>query len=1249
MPFKATNSSKITVSSPAKGTIKSISKFTGAAQGNISKQSTATALSLEKQENANPTEIISLVDFNRVYERRGESGVNFTPYGQYFRALQSVHSITTEDVTYVVSKALENDTTGAWKTLKDGVDSSIIDARDFVQDLSELLNKIEQAERSLDIARSGDQDMRSYSVEYLTSKVKKYHQNPETRTFNPEDFYTDASSLTGSKILKLMISEIRDRITLESDENNQLILTALAAPNDLNSKNPGDFWSKMQKPISKSAKLATCARLLSQVLMLSSGIPKISNDSISGRVSFDPKNLDAIFNGTSANARPGKTGEPDKVPFVRRLSREIGPNFLTLSMLQKNSSDGKVVVPVEVEDDPRGRYYSGMSKMIRESIKNGDYQFTDFSEFVEQFETSRRDVEIYSEFLVGQCDATNLLTPDEILRTVIKYFTKAIEVCEYSKMAGYELLAVKKSNVNLDMKQAVLRAAGRTKYFQLTANVNSGTSGEESSYDTSVTTTKTSSGESITDSATVTTTQSQNKSPNRPVRVIERNASDSPTSTEIRDYIYSNLLREAKDGPPTKQELQKKIDKLKVKLEEYKLNRNISIAALAAAVAGGAATGFFTLGVGIAAGASAAAAASASIAYFEGKIRETEATIDKTEERIKNAPSYDNKDTVKQQLYDMTLTTNGTVISCLVDAYNELVSAAVARLPSGQKLTDAAGTTRFGNLDEFGMLALLVQMFGSLADQIEISVSKDSGGNLLLDGNDGSYLRSFKLDLRNLTPDNEEYGFDFGPCDDAVDTRSAMNAVVAETLEYQNVQAFLSAYSSVLLKSRDDLILGVNDILGSPGRRATFDNQKGRKLMSELTTQQIIYRRALLDRYLPTADFGYLPERTRFSQPESVALATLLSSDAYAKRESENTRIAFVGIPIGTLNESVKYKNEDLGNVNFSGFVELLLYKKDQQFDDLVFKPSSYLFDPKLFVVASSFDSIQTKRISPNDDVALRIAKLCKYRLYDRDDQRDLTYEELKSHERYSKLSSKVLQDITKNTVVSYLLETYVFKITGMIFDESISLDLNDSVSQAATAALGALSSLNLPDLKLPTATQINSLIVNGSVDFTVNVDGVSTGDRELVAAMAESYLMKQETPLDRLVATPKFDRVVAISFDPDRFEVDVEKTKSESGEAGLAMLRSMAQSNMLVENNGTTRVIPRDPVAGGFSVGSFSCQFVPHTFNSDGSSLIQTFESKLIKNGAKAAKVNGSVKKIGNSKIKNTLSPSLNNPMSVK
>ena len=1241
MPFKAINSSKTTVSSPAAGTIKSISKFTGASLGNVSKKSTTTSQSFERDENSGPTEIVSLVDFNRVYERFGSGGSNLTPYGQYFKALQSIHSITTEDVTYIVTKALENDTTGAWESLKSNVDSSIADAQDFIQDLSDLLNKIEQAERSLDICRSGDPDIRSYSAEYLTAKIKKYQQNPETRSFNPEDFYSDADTLTGSKLLKLMISEIRDRITLESDANNQLILSSLSSVNDLNSKDPGDFWSNLQRPISNSSKLATCARLLSQVFMLSSGIPKVSNDSISGRISFDPKNLDAIFNGMSANARPGKTNEADKVPFTKRLSREIGPNFLTLSMLQKNLGNGRIAIPVEVEDDPNGRYYSGITKMIREAIKNGDYQFSELSEFAEQFENSRRDVEIYSEFLVGQCDTTNVLTPDEILRTVVKYFIKAIEVCEYSKIASYEMLVMKKSNVNLNMKQALLRAAGRTKYFQLTANVNSGTSGEESSYDKTLTTTKTSTGESITEGATTITTQSENKSPNRPIRVIERTASDSPTSTEIRDYMYSLLLREAKDGPPTKQELQKKIDKLNVKLEDYELKRNIAIAALAAAVAGGAVSGFFTLGAGAVAGAAAAEVAAASIVYFESKVAETKNMISATKEKIENAPVYDNKDTVKQRLYDMTLTTNGTVISCLVDAYNELINAAVARLPSGQTLTDATGTTRYGNLDEFGVLSLLVQMFGSLADQIDLGVSKDGVGNLLVDGADGASLRSIKLDLRNLVPDNEEYRFDFVECEEAADTRAAMNALVAETLEYQNIQAFLSSYSSILTKSKDELIAGINDILDSPGRRATFDNQMGRKLMSELTDQQIVYRRALFDRYFPNSSFGYLPERVRFSQSESVALETLLASDFYSKRESENVRIAFAGIPIGTLNENIKYKNKELGNVNFSGFVELLLYKKDQQFDDIIFKQKSYLIDPRLFVLASSFDSIQTLKFSASDDAALRIAKLCKYRLYDRDGQSDLTYNEIKNHERYSKLSSKVFQEIIKNTVTSYLLETYIFKVSGMIFDESVTLDLNDNVSQAAVSALSSLSSLNLPDLKLPSSSQIERIIVDGSVDFSNNIDGISTGDKELVASMTESYIMKEETPLDRLISTPKFDRVIAISFDPDDFEIDVEKTKKDSGTVGSSMLESMTRSNLLIESNGVTKVISRDPISGRFSVGSFSCQFVPHTFNSDGASIVQTFESKLSKDSIGAKKVTEKSKKVGVSKIKSTFTAS--------
>ena len=1214
MPFKAQSSSKTTVSSPSKGTIKKNSNYTQAAFGSVAKRLSSIAPGFEKKENANPSEIISLVDFNRVYEKIGAAGPNLTPYGQYFKALESVHSITTEDVTYVIAKAIENDSTGAWSFLKDRVDNSINDSADFIQDLADLLNKIEQAERALDIGRVDDPEMKSQAIEYLSSKVKKYQQDPQTREFNPRDFYVQAGSMRGSEILKAMLTSIRSKISLDFSDDERLILEGLKSEGDLNARNPGGFWSFMQGVSANDKRLYTSANLLSRVLMLSSGIPKVSNDTISGRISFDPKNLDAIFNGTSSSARKGKTSEPDKLPFVSKLSRDVGPNFLTLSMLQKNTRNGKTVIPTDVEDDADGRYYSGISKLIRQAIKDGDYQFSELSEFVDQFESSRRDLELYVEFLVGQCDTTNTLTPDEILRIVIKYFIKAVEVCEYNSIAAYEMLAFKKSNLDLRLKQALLQSVGRTKYFQLIANVKSGTSGEESGYDKSVTTLRTSSGESITDDATVVTTQSENKSPNRPVRVIERLASDSPTSTEIRDYVYSILLAVAKDGPPTKQELDKKLQKLRERLDDYKIKRNIAIGAVAAAVAGGTTAAAFTFGAGAAAGYAAYVAAIATLDYYQSKVRETEANISTTQDKIKNAPTYDKKDDVKQRLYDMTLTTSATVTSCLVDAYNEMINAAVSRLPQGQTLTNPDGTTKFGDLDEFGLLSLLVQMFGALADQMDISVSKDSLGNLLSDGADGSSLRSFKVDLSTLIPDNQQYISDLVPCDDAPAAKKSMTDLINSTMKYQNMQAFLNAYSTILLKSRDELISSVNDILSSPGRRETFDNVNGRKLMSELTTQQIVYRRALLDRYLPNGSFGYLPDRCRFNEGESVALNALLSSDFYSKRESENIRIAFAGIPIGTLNESVKYKNEDLGEVNFSGFVELLLYRKDQQFDDLVFKRSSYIFDPKLFIIASSFDSLQVLRDSPNDDVALRIAKRCTYRLYDRQGSVDLTYEDLTSHERYSKVTNKIRQDIIKNTVLSYLLETYVFKVSGMIFDESISLELNDDVSPQGVSALGSLSDLNLPDLKLPTSSQINEIIVDGSVDFNVNVDGVSTGDKELISAMTDSYLMKQETPFDRLIATPKFDRVFAISFDPDAFEIDMKKTRKDSGEIGSAILKSMTQAGLLVEKSGATRVVPRDPTSGGFSVGSFSCQFVPHTYNSDGASIDQVFELKLIK-----------------------------------
>jgi hypothetical protein len=1222
MPFKAANKSKTLTSAPAKGTLVTNSKFAGAALGVATKKSTDKSESFDRNENAGPTEIISLVDFNRVYERSGTAGPNLTPYGQYFKALQSIHSITTEDVTYVISKSLENDTTGAWNSLKSNVDISVEDAQDFITDLSDLLNKIEQAERSLDITRSDDPMMRSESIEYLGSKVKRYQKNPDSRVYNVSEIYPSltASGASGSIFLKALISTMRNRITMEEDPNVAFIVSSLAAPNDLNSKNVGTFWYDLEKSGDNSSKLLTCANALSQILSLSSGIPRVNNDAISGRISFDPKNLDSVFNGMSPAARPGKTTQADRIPFARKIERDIGPNFVTLSMLQKNADDGKVIIPVEMEDDPKGKYQSGVTKMIREALQRGDYTFTELNSFCDQFEQSRKDLETYVELLVGQCDPNNKLTPDEVLRTIISYFIKALEVCEYSKIAGYELITIKKSNKDASLKQALLQSAGRTKYFQLTANVSTNTSGEDSGYDTSLSTSKVSNNsESLKDDATATTTQIENKSPKRPVRVIERIASDSPTSSDIRDTVYSKLLRYAKDGPPTKQEIQNKINKLNKKLEDYELERNIAIASAAALAAGGVAGAVLTFGVAGAAAGAAAAAAVATIVYYEDKVRETKAKISNAKAAMENAPAYDNKDTLKQRLYDMTLTPNSTVVSCIVEAYNDLVRAAVSRTPESQSITNIDGTTRYGRMDEFGMLSLIVQMFGAIADQMDITISKDGAGNMLLDGLDGASLRSFKVDLKSLIPENEEYVFEASTCDEAPDVKSAMNLLCQNTQIYQNVQAILSAYSTTLTSAKDDLTAEVSDLLATPDRRARLDNEKGRKLMSSLTSQQVIYRRSLLDKYLPNANAGYLPARICYSPDEDLALEDLLSSEEYANLSSENVRIAFVAIPIGTLNENVKYKNKDLGEQNFSGFMELMVHKKDQEFDDIVFESMTYIFDPQLFVAPGSFDFTQNVRNVSDSDSILRVAKKCSYKLYDRNGSESLSYNELLTHSRYSAINKKTLDQIIRNTVASYLLESYVFKTAGMIFDESVSLDLNDGVSQTAITALSSVSSLNLPDLKLPSADQITSVLQIDGVNFNFDDGILTTGDKELLSALSDSYLMKSENPIDRLIETPSFDRVVAIAFDPDKFNIDVAKTKRESGTVGSAMLGMMEKMQLLDKDSSILKIKPRDPLAGGFSVGSFTCQFVPHTTNSDGSSIVESFEEKINKQANKS------------------------------
>jgi len=1184
MPVKTAIGKGSKISTPAAGTLKRASPAISGLISTRSKLANSKSESTNRTESSLPTEIVALIDFNRVY---GES-FHLTQYGEYFEALSSIHSITTEDVKYVVDKSIENDPAGLWASLKEGTDKSVADAEDFIEDLANLLDKVEQAEISLDINRSNDSDLQAAAVEYLQPKLKKYEQPAENRSFQTRDFYALGSTWAGEQSLQSLLTDIRYSITREDHpEYKTQIIDALShkKSNDLNE---GTHWSTLGRvSANPSDRLIAFATSLSQVMSLSVGIERLRSDSISSRIAFDPNNLSAIFEGT-------KRG--DSIPFAGKLSSKMGPGVVSLSLLQFNSRNGKTVVPVALRDPSNEKFTSGPTTMVRDALQQGDYEFSDFSDYCAQFENSRVDIERYTELLVGQCDTSNVLTPIEIMRTVIKHFIKALELAESDDRAQYELMVFKKSNsgsgtLTAVLKQFILRSATRTKTVQLESGTSSSANGDESKYKISLSTSKTSKGEALKEDAEVTTTQVEDKSPKTLTRIIERLASASPTSDEMAEGAYNTLSNVAADGPPTKQEINASIKELKEALKRYD-ERLIA--------------GYVLIATGIYAIAGAIEVASAL-----GKIEQTKARIETLTSVLANSPKYDKKDTVTKYLRDMTLTPDGTVVSSLVNAYNEILNFAVSKLPEGRTMTLGDGTTRFGNFDELSLMSLLVEMFVLMSSSINASISKDSLGNMLLIGMDAPTFRSMKIDLLSLVPDSDEFLVDSITCDDAPDVKTATSKLYDDIKKYQNRQAFLSAYSTVLKKSKDDLVAGVKDLLGSPGRRNRLDNALGRKLMSTISSQQVIYRRYLLDKYRPAQEAGYLPACVVYSDNDNIALKRLIMSARFSSRKSENIRIAFAAVPINTISDSIPYVNELLGDVNYSGFLELSVRKKDEELDDLIFKDLTYLFDQGLYVVPGSLLSLKTTKRQPSVDAALELAKQCRYRLYSKSGYEDLDYQQLRNHSRYSKLNSQKKDEIAKNAITSYLLELYTFKVTGSVFDESVSLELDDSVSAAGQSALVSIARLQLNDLKLPNESQINGLFSNGELDFSFDDGILTSGDKELISSLTDSYIMKSETPIDRLTATPAFDRIFAVAFDPDDFVIDESQTVKSYGSVGRAMINSLQQASLLVKENGDTRIIPRDPQSGGFSIASFTCQFAPHTLNSNGDSILKLLNSK--------------------------------------
>ncbi len=1218
MSIKSAIGKGTAISHPAAGSMKSAqSSITTGVVGLQMSKSSADNVGIEKVEESKPAEIIALADFNRIYE----TGTFLTPYGKYYQALNVVQSITTDDVSYVVSKAIEKDTSKKWSSLSKNLDIAISDADDFINDLANINEKIEKAMISLDFARSDDNDLQQAGQDYLTSKLKTYETTPESRKYNLDSILVQKSSnrfldpgsssksfsSTGgnsSAIKQILNNVIKNKIfekpykeifELWGQEKEEKDLN----PEDSRGANEGEGW----KAFNESNSLLAPIEILSNVMSISTGIQSVQQDSISGKLGFKKSNLGSMFEGMN----PGGVKEKsDPTPYKKNSNRS---NLTALSMLQFKKSDGSIILPIEIEDSPdKKAYKSGQTGLVRDAILTGDYTFSDFKSYLDQFEESRQDIESYAEKMLGLLDSSNMVTPLEVFRAILSSFSKALSIAKSDESSRFQLLYTSFCNSDAEAIQQLLRVVGKIKYYRLKSK-SGFAGGDDAPGSKSLSTSKTSVGsETLTSDATVTTTEVENKSEATLNRIIKRTASSSPPAVDLADFMIRRLV----EGSPfdaSYLDIRKKIEEAEAEIDD--LEKEIST--LQSRALSDAKNGNYN------------SSSLEDISKYEEDVDSLESYIIDLKNELNSLPTYVGGEIVSEYFQDGMIKTSGTFWSCIVDAYDKIVLNAQKRLPSDTKITNDLGLTLYGSFDEFGLLAMIVKCFVSLSSTTNFKCKWEASSDvtsgfgaykidilgLNISGYSSRAIDNYIKEISLLTSDTNNENLASTKFLKASLAKKTFDELSSNATIYQNAMAYLSAFSKAMLSAREDLESAFANILESSSRRASLDTPEGRKMISSLTSQQIVYRRSLLDKYRPAKNLGYLPARFAFSLGETTALNDMLSSPEFASRTSENIRIISAAVPAGTIDSTKKYKDSELGEQNYTGMIELIIFRRDYEFDDIIFKEKIFLFDPQLYVSPDSFVSYRKSKNTSDSDRSLAIGKKITFKLYSKDSSQTLTYADLLSNPRYESLSKKQKNEIVKNTTLSYLLESYIFNTTGMLFDESVTLKIKDSISQAGVSALGAISSQNIQDLVLPTSSQLSEMInANGDINYATSISGITSGDRELIAALASSYIMKDENPIDRLLSNSEFDRTFIVSIDPDNFYIDEEETGKVNGEIGRSMLKSIKKNDLLIKDDESLRISPRDPLNGGFSIGDVTCQFIPHTSSkTEGSMLKQSKE----------------------------------------
>jgi len=294
------------------------------------------------------------------------------------------------------------------------------------------------------------------------------------------------------------------------------------------------------------------------------------------------------------------------------------------------------------------------------------------------------------------------------------------------------------------------------------------------------------------------------------------------------------------------------------------------------------------------------------------------------------------------------------------------------------------------------------------------------------------------------------------------------------------------------------------------------------------------------------ANSGYLVT-DRIPVPEFNALLSMLQQPTYSHKTSadQKVKILTVGIPAGfSKNLSDRISRTSISDTNFNNkeydVVSVNIYKRDARFDDLIFKPQTFVFDLSLFPVKNFLpDSLQQPNIKFSDIV--RNAFVRDYESLQ--NKKNVTVQKIRQDVKYNFLSDIQKQNMIQNHIESELFELYIRLMAGIEINEETFSTVNFSktstqdqnVINLVISYLKVIKNKDIPNQPIP------QLLQNPNLDQET---------KDTIRLLSYGNLLFQSSFIQKRVLQPKlFDRVFHIPVSTDDFEIDVDQTIStESG-----------------------------------------------------------------------------------------------------